>query len=518
MCHGTLNEVNVILITYWKQIVKKIFVKKKKDQGRLINSFPIALDSTKNTSLHGAHLNELARKFDGKLLTRREISVNEPMFQFLLAESLFHPTSSIQKSFLSLPTCQRCNNTKKSLFANIPCARCDESHYYCRKCIAMGRVMECEPLYYWTGRSYSWPKMINPCSWTGTLTKAQENAAGKIVDAVSQGEELLVWAVTGAGKTEMLFPGITKALEQGKRVCISTPRADVVRELLPRLQQAFASIHIQGLFSGSRDNDGTAQLIIATTHQLLRYRHAFDVLIIDEIDAFPYHHDASLQFAANRAKKENASLIYLTATPRDEQRARIASKKLEHVFVPLRFHGHSLPIPSMIHCTSITKKLPPQFLTWIKNRVKRERQLLVFVPTIKLANDLKTPLAELLIAEELIFLPSEIEHVHAEDKNREEKILAFRKKKIYALITTTILERGVTFPSVDVAVLYAGHQVFDEAALIQISGRAGRSPEDPTGEVIFFHDGQTNSMVHAVKSIKQMNRRAENFKKKKGEK
>src|SRR5690606_134412 len=105
--HGTLNEVNVILITYWKQIVKKIFVKKKKDQGRLINSFPIALDSTKNTSLHGVHLNELARKFDGKLLTRREISINEPMFQFLLSESLFHPTSSIQKSFLSLPTCQR---------------------------------------------------------------------------------------------------------------------------------------------------------------------------------------------------------------------------------------------------------------------------------------------------------------------------------------------------------------------------------------------------------------------------
>ncbi|MEI3613839.1 DEAD/DEAH box helicase [Pseudogracilibacillus sp. SO30301A] len=349
------------------------------------------------------------------------------------------------------------------------------------------------------------------------MTKAQENAAEKIVDAISEGKELLIWAVTGAGKTEMLFPGITKALEQGKRVCIATPRADVVRELLPRLQQAFSSVQIQGLFSGSRDNDGTAQLIISTTHQLYRYRRAFDVLIIDEIDAFPYHHDASLQFAADRAKKENAALIYLTATPRDRQQDLIASQKLNHVFVPIRFHGHSLPIPTMIHCTSGTKTLPPQFLSWIKNRIKRERQLLVFVPTIKLANDLKKSIAKLLFAENLIFRHSEIEHVHAEDKNREEKILNFRNKKIYTLITTTILERGVTFPSVDVAVLYAGHQVFDEAALVQISGRAGRSPQDPTGEVIFFHDGQTNAMVRAVKAIKQMNKRAEIFKKKKGE-
>ena len=489
----------------------------KKDQGGLLKSFPVTFDSSKNTSLHPDLLNELSRKFAGKLLTRHEIFVNDQLFQHLLSETLFKPIPSIQKSILSSPTCNRCNNTKKSLFAFIPCTRCNEIHYYCRKCIMMGRVMECEPLYFWTGHSYPWPKLINPCSWTGTLTEAQENAAEKIVDAVSEGKELLIWAVTGAGKTEMLFPGITKALEQGKRVCIATPRADVVRELLPRLQQAFSAVQIQGLFSGSRDNDGTAQLIISTTHQLYRYRRAFDVLIIDEIDAFPYHHDASLQFAADRAKKENAALIYLTATPRDQQQDLIASQKLNHVFVPIRFHGHSLPIPIMIHCTSSTKTLPPQFLTWIKNRIKRERQLLVFVPTIKLANDLKKSIAELLFAEKLIFHHAEIEHVHAEDKNREEKILNFRNKKIYTLITTTILERGVTFPSVDVAVLYAGHQVFDEAALVQISGRAGRSPQDPTGEVIFFHDGQTNAMVRAVKSIKQMNKRAEIFKKKKGE-
>src|SRR5690625_2702164 len=286
-------------------------------------------------------LQELARKYEGKLLIRKEISLSEDIFQTLVSESIFTPFTSIQKKILYY-TCMRCHNKKQSLFGYMPCIHCGHSHYYCRKCITMGRVSECEPLYCWTGHAYKWPQIPNPCSWLGDLTRAQQKAADKIKEMILSSGRLLVWAVTGAGKTEMLFPGISVALKKGKRVCIATPRADVVRELLPRLQKAFDRIHIQGLYSGSRDNDGTAQLIIATTHQLLRYRHAFDVLIIDEIDAFPYHQDSSLQFAADRALKTKASLIYLTATPREKHQSQIARKKLNHVFVPIRFHGHPL--------------------------------------------------------------------------------------------------------------------------------------------------------------------------------
>lgn len=48
---------------------------------------------------------------------------------------------------------------------------------------------------------------------------------------------------------------------------------------------------------------------------------------------------------------------------------------------------------------------------------------------------------------------------------------------------------------------------FDEAAIVQIAGRAGRSPADPTGEVLLFHDGKTNAMVQAIDSICLMNKR-----------
>lgn len=497
MIINVIRKVNKV----WNQLIKS------KGSVHYDSSPPLQTKKTENN-----YVRELARRYGGKLLLQSEIAIPEVIFHKLLSYSYFTPLSSIEKN-IHKTSCRRCTNEKPSLLRNMICAKCSKTHLYCRKCINMGRVLACEKLYYWSGINYTWEKHINPCTWTGKLTTAQQRAAEEIIETITDSGKLLIWAVTGSGKTEMLFPGIATALKNGKRVCIATPRADVVRELLPRLQDAFQQIHIQALYSGSRDNDGTAQLIIATTHQLLRYRHAFDVLIIDEIDAFPYHHDESLQFAATRAVKKVASLIYLTATPRKELRKQVLAKKINYVFVPIRFHGHPLPIPKLTYCPSMKRQLdvgtiPVNFHRWIEQREKRTRQLLIFVPTISLANKLVERITELFISEKLIETNREVVNVHAEDKKREEKIHLFRNQKIIVLITTTILERGVTFPSIDVAVLDAGHDVFDDASLVQIAGRAGRSPADPTGEVVFFHDGKTDAIVRSREEIVKMNKRS----------
>ncbi|GEN54438.1 hypothetical protein HFA01_27000 [Halobacillus faecis] len=311
-----------------------------------------------------------------------------------------------------------------------------------------------------------------------------------------------MWAVCGAGKTEILFPSITEALEKGKRICLATPRTDVVRELLPRLQKSFPNVNIQALYGDSPDKAGNAPFIIATTHQLLRFAHAFDVMVIDEVDAFPFHNDASLHYASDRAAKPQASMIYLTATPRKKQKRRVRSKDLPVVFIPRRFHGHPLPVPQLkltppLHRYLQKAALPPKILQQIAHQQQTPRQLLLFLPSIKMAEQ---------IADYLKERNYEVQSVHAEDRGRAEKILAFRKKEYRVLVTTTILERGVTFPSVDVYVIDAGHVVFDEAALVQIAGRAGRSPDDPKGNVIFYHVGKTDEMLDAVDSIHYMNR------------
>lgn len=99
-----------------------------------------------------------------------------------------------------------------------------------------------------------------------------------------------------------------------------------------------------------------------------------------------------------------------------------------------------------------------------------------------------------------------IEAVHAEDPDRKNKVQKMRNKEIPMLLTTTILERGVTFPNIDVAVVGAEDAIFTESALVQIAGRAGRSKDYPTGTVTYFHYGKTEEMLKARRQIVTMNR------------
>jgi competence protein ComFA len=338
--------------------------------------------------------------------------------------------------------------------------------------------------------------------WQGELSQGQLLASNHVVDAILHNRDHLVWAVCGAGKTEVLFAGIEAALLAQKRICIATPRTDVVLELTPRLKAAFPTIPVASLYGGSEDRHLYAPLTIATTHQLLRFYHAFDVVILDEVDAFPYTVEESLQHAAIQARKPTSAIIYLTATPNEKWQRECRTGKRAFTTIPARFHRHPLPVPEFRWCGNWQKqlqkgKLPANVLSWIHNRIQANKQALVFFPHI--------PLMEKALPLLRQFAPT-IEAVHAEDPDRKEKVQKMRAKQIPLLLTTTILERGVTFPNIDVAVIGAEDPIFTESALVQISGRAGRSKDHPEGGVTFFHYGKTEEMLKAKKQISAMNR------------
>ena len=188
-------------------------------------------------------------------------------------------------------------------------------------------------------------------------------------------DSLLVWAVCGAGKTEVLFEGIHEALQQGKRVCLATPRTDVVLELSPRLKKVFPNLPLATLYGGSEDPNVSAPLTIATTHQLLRFYQAFDLVILDEVDAFPYSVDTSLQYAVEQARKSTSCIIYLTATPNEQWQKECRNGKRNVVTIPARFHRYSLPVPRFSWCGNWRKglkkgSLPSNVLQWVKMRIR----------------------------------------------------------------------------------------------------------------------------------------------------
>lgn len=60
-------------------------------------------------------------------------------------------------------------------------------------------------------------------------------------------------------------------------------------------------------------------------------------------------------------------------------------------------------------------------------------------------------------------------------------------------------------PKSDVYILDADSDLFDEASLVQMAGRAGRSKDDPAGRVWFAAPEWTRSQRGAVRQIRSMN-------------
>ncbi|MBC1967862.1 DEAD/DEAH box helicase [Listeria welshimeri] len=425
--------------------------------------------------------------FPGRLYLRKEIEHIEG----------FNNIAAISNN-----KCFRCGNTAAHLFGRMSCVLCGrEDCLYCRNCLVMGRVNSCQKLYYQkTTILQSEKKTL--LEWGGVLSKGQKKASEAVVLSLKRNQDMLLWAVAGSGKTEMMFEGMDWALRKGFRICLASPRVDVCLELYPRLKEVFPSKNMVCLYGDSEDKYQGEQFVLATTHQLIRFYEAFEVIFIDEVDAFPYAKDPFLNYAVEKARKKEGTTIVITATPEQKWQEECASGKRHFVKIPARYHRKKLPVPRTCWIGPWKKKLSRgqithKLINWIKEKEAKDQSILIFFPEIEAMNQFSKALTNYNFPEPVT--------VHSADAARKEKVEWLREGKIKILLTTTILERGVTFTDVQVAVFGSEGSIFTEAALVQISGRAGRKFSHPTGDVCFFHYGATTEMKRAIKHIQKMN-------------
>jgi competence protein ComFA len=331
--------------------------------------------------------------------------------------------------------------------------------------------------------------------------------------------EFLVWAVCGAGKSEIIFATIHQALQKGQKILLTSPRRDVIVELAPRLKTAFPMSRIRVLHGESDEKYGAGDLFLSTTHQTLRFQRYFDLVVVDEEDAFPYHYDKMLAYVVHRAKKKEGVVVYLTATPTPEMILRAQRKEIDHVLIPQRFHGHSLAVPIVQPVGKwrklmAKKEVITELIQFITHLFKQERYGYLFVPHVKDLDLVQKYFRDVLIPyvqEKVNGFPAHwcIETVHSSHPQRTEIVQRFRDQEIRLLLTTTILERGVTIPYSDVAVLGSDDSVFNTSALIQMAGRVGRKAEDPVGHVWLFPEVRTDAQVNCIRMIREWNEAAE---------
>ena len=372
---------------------------------------------------------------------------------------------------------------------------------YCRDCILMGRVTNKSNLYYLEAPPFPPQTSLN---WAGQLTEFQSTISKGLSENIAHKIPTLIHAVTGAGKTEMVYQAIAQVIDSGGAVCLASPRIDVCIELHQRISRDFSCKTV--LLHGESEPYERSPLVIVTTHQLLKFYHVFDLILIDEVDAFPYVDNPILYHAVEQALKPSGVHAFLTATSTAELDKKVKTGKLQKLTLPKRFHGNPLIIPQKVWMTGFGQLLKKGKLPNILERkIKAQRNdgfpLLLFAPQIQTGQELAKVLQKYFPAEKIGFVSSQTE-------NRQAIVQAFRNQELTMLVSTTILERGVTFPKVDVFVVEANHHLYTSSSLIQIGGRVGRSMDRPTGQLLFFSQGTTKAIEKAIKEIKSMNTEA----------
>ena len=371
--------------------------------------------------------------------------------------------------------CNRCGNTDISQFYY------GSRGWYCRRCIKFGDVPLPEDESKEVDAEYH---------LKFELTERQKEISDKLCEYVNEGKSVLLEAECGAGKTEIMFEMISQQLKKGKKVCFAIARRQVVLEIAERLSKAFSGLKVIPVCQGYTKNT-KGDLIVATTHQLYRYRNYFDVLIVDEPDAFPFKNDEILQaLAANNCR---GNTVYLTATPDSELKNRAAEGELEHLYLARRPHGHDLCVPQV--CYGNRVELLIRGLKWLKRQLNSSRKVMIFVSSMKKGR----------MIYQLLRTFVSCCYVSSKTENRDNIINDFRNGRYQIIVTTLILERGITIDNVQVLVWQRENRVFDEASLTQISGRVGRSFDNPEGECLFLCEGRSESVDDCIRSIIRAN-------------
>lgn len=294
----------------------------------------------------------------------------------------------------------------------------------------------------------------------------------------------------GAGKTEMLLEVCKIALNNNQKVGFACPRKQLTIELYERIKEYFNDENI-GLVVGGKSKNNNSNFIFMTTHQLYKYYHYFDLLIIDEIDAFPFYNNFDLE---QDALKSSRQIIFLSATVPKKYLDLVNNNKLAYVSNPKRHHLKKMPDVKLIRGNKYFNFLKMIIYTYQKI-LKNKVPLLIFVSSIKEGKKLSVIMLLCGVKNKFIY----------GSKDNIDKIMnEFRENQFYVLISTTVLERGITLKKLQVIVYQADSFIFNKDNLMQICGRVGRDTIYYKGDIIFY-------VQNITKEIKQVLERLEHY-------
>jgi primosomal protein N' (replication factor Y) len=191
------------------------------------------------------------------------------------------------------------------------------------------------------------------------LNPAQSRAVERIVGALDAGPgtEVLLWGVTGSGKTEVYLAAAEAALERGFGAIVLVPEIALTPQALARFRHRLgdrvALLH-SALRPGERRDEwerlrrGSARVCVGPRSAVFAPVAGLGLIVIDEEHEPTYKQESDPRYdarevARRRAEETGAVIVAGSATPRPE--SWLALERLE---LPERVDGRGLP-PVDVH-------------------------------------------------------------------------------------------------------------------------------------------------------------------------
>ena len=227
------------------------------------------------------------------------------------------------------------------------------------------------------------------------LTAEQTTAANSICAALGAYQAMLLWGITGSGKTEVYLHAIAAALARNTQILLLVPEIALTPQLESLVMTRFPGVPVSTLHSGLADGaraerwqaarTGHARIVLGTRLSVFTPLPALGLIIVDE------EHDTSLKqgegfrysardLAVVRARQAGVPVVLGSATPALETYRNAIDQRYRLLTLSTRIQA-GLPA---ISCIDLRQQQPADGLsdslvTAIGERIARGEQSMVFI-------------------------------------------------------------------------------------------------------------------------------------------